>query len=137
MKIAQIRDVIRTAAWVRRDITGGTAEETKRQDVGGVLAVQIAKLKALVIPERFPAERLARDEQIGFCEDVVARWLKSRESVAKPVAPEQCAITCDFETESPVPLTLEEFLAPKADAPKLYTRGNGGPILKVIDGGKK
>lgn len=156
MKIADIRDVIRTAAWVRRDLTGGTSEEFKRQDVGGRLAEQVAKLKALVIPERFPAERLARDEQIGYCEDVVARWLKARGSVAVPVVHVEATLcspnddrlelgagtTCDFETESPVPLVDiapagRMVFEPLKRAPKMYTRGEGGPVLKVYDGGKK
>lgn len=154
MKIAQIRDVIRTAAWVRRDLTGGTPEEFKRQNVGGRLAEQIAALKALVIPERFPAERLARDEQIGFCEDVIARWNKARGSVAVPVVHVEVTLqSVDGETvehsegtvsiEMPAPFV--EFVnvgeaiekARREPEPKMYTRGNGGPVLKVYDGGKK
>lgn len=123
MKIADIRDVIRTAAWVRRDLTGGTSEEFKRQDVGGRLAEHIAKLKALVIAERFAAERLARDEEIGYCEDTIARWNKARGSVATPTRPGTVYVATVVEQHEP-------------EEPRMYTR-LGGPILKVIDGGKK
>lgn len=134
------------------------------------LAEQIAKLKALVIPERFVAERLARDEQIGHCEDVITRWNKARGSVAVPVvyveatltspdgthtehkestvhatlcSPDDgrlelgSGITCDFETESPAPFVEFVNVTEAIAKARMYTRGNGGPVLKVIDGGKK
>lgn len=82
MKIAQIRETIRRATWVRNDLTGGTAEEFKRQLVGPKLAEQIKILRALVIAPRFFDDIARRAEEIVHCEAVITRWEAARSSPA-------------------------------------------------------
>lgn len=74
MKIAEIRDVIDHANWSRRDLTGGTSDEFRRQDVGRRLGEHLGKLKALVIPARFAQDIVNRASEINGCEAVIARW---------------------------------------------------------------
>ncbi len=74
MKIKAIRDVIDTANWRRIDLTGGTAEEFKKQSVGPQMKEQIAKLRALEIPARFAREIARREVAIERCEKTAQRW---------------------------------------------------------------
>ena len=74
LKIGQIRDVIRFAAYVRHDLTGGTPDEFRRQQVGPRLREEIQKLQALEIPARFAADIERRADEIRYCETVIARW---------------------------------------------------------------
>lgn len=86
MKIAQIRDTIRAAMWTRNDLTGGTREEFRNQAVGPRLEAKIAELRALVIAPRFAADIARRDEEIGYCEAVIARW-QAAQTPPAPSAP--------------------------------------------------
>jgi hypothetical protein len=79
MKIKEIREVIDTARWVRNDLTGGTPAEFLRQNVGPRLQEEIAKLRALEIPERFTADIAARDLMIQRCTDTATRWQEAVE----------------------------------------------------------
>jgi hypothetical protein len=74
MKIGEIRAAIRGSMHTRNWLTGGTSEEFRRQQVGPALQAKIVELEALQIPERFAADRLQRDEEIGYCRNVIARW---------------------------------------------------------------
>lgn len=82
MKITQIRSVISGAAWVRQDFGGHTREEFKRADVAGRLGEKIAALRALVIAPRFARDIERRDDEIRYCEAVIARWHAAK---AEPV----------------------------------------------------
>ncbi len=83
MKIAEIRNVIDSAGWTRADLTGGTSEEFRKQQVGPSLRAHVAKLQALEIPERFARDIANRDREIVHAEKVIARW----EAVQTPVVP--------------------------------------------------
>lgn len=74
MKIAQIRDVIRSGLWLRNDFAGHTSEEFVRANVAYILNQKIDELQALVIPARFADELARRDEEIASCRKVIARW---------------------------------------------------------------
>lgn len=74
LKIGQLRDVIRFAAYVRHDLTGGTSDEFRRQQVGPRLREEIQKLQALDIPARFASDIERRSDEIRYCEKVIARW---------------------------------------------------------------
>lgn len=74
MKIAEIRQIIRAAMWVRNDLVGGTAEEFRKQAVGPRLEEKIAELRALEIAPRFAQDAQSRQEEIARCEAVIARW---------------------------------------------------------------
>lgn len=129
MKIDAIRDAIRAAGWLRRHLTGGTAYEFVKQDVGPKLSAAINELKALDIPERFAAERAARDEEIGHCEDTVRSWLNAR-GQANVVTPTEPLI----DIAPAGRLVFEPLKRPARE----YGRADGsGPKLRVIDGGKK
>jgi hypothetical protein len=78
MKIGEIRDIIRNASWLRRDLTGGTAEEFRKQEVGPRLQEKVTILKALVIAPRFAGDEARRNDEITYCEMVIARWNKAR-----------------------------------------------------------
>jgi len=79
MKISEIRDIIGNAEWSRHDLTGGTAEEFRRQDVGPRLEAKIAELQALVIPPRFVDDEARRVKEIEHCQRVIDRWNKAQE----------------------------------------------------------
>ncbi len=85
MKIAEIRAEIRGAMHTRNWLTGGTSEEFRRQQVGPALKAKIVELEALQIPERFAEDRQRRDEEIGYCRTVIARWEAAQ--VETPKAP--------------------------------------------------
>lgn len=74
MKISEIRATIRAADWTRRDLTGGTREEFRRQAVGPALARHVAALRALDIAPRFARDIEDRDHAIAACEHVITRW---------------------------------------------------------------
>lgn len=84
MKIAQIREIIRRAMWTRNDLTGGTAEEFRKQDVGPRLEAKIAELRALEIAPRFADDIADRDAEIVRCEAVIARWNATASDTPKP-----------------------------------------------------
>jgi len=84
MKIAEIRTVIRGTAWTRNDLTGGTSEEFIKQEVGPRLQAKIKQLRALEIPARFPGDIARRDEEIVYCERVIARWQAAQPTPAIP-----------------------------------------------------
>lgn len=79
MKIGEIRDVIQGARWTRNDLTGGTREEFRKQQVGPVLLAKVATLEALVIPPRFAQDEQRRAEEIEYCQRVIARWNAAQE----------------------------------------------------------
>lgn len=86
MKIAQIRDALRSSTWTRNDYAGHTREEFKRANVGYVLTVKIQELEALVIPPRFVEEIARRTHEVEFCRKVIARWEACQfEPVAEPI----------------------------------------------------
>ena len=74
MKINEIRDTIQTLNWVRRDSTGGTAEENKRTQLPAVLAPYIAKVLALAIPARFTRDIESKADALDAAATVIARW---------------------------------------------------------------
>jgi hypothetical protein len=74
MKISDIRSVIQSAAWVRRDLSGHTREEFNRRDVPTVLSRYITELRSLEIHPRFVREIEQRNEAIRYCEELGARW---------------------------------------------------------------
>jgi hypothetical protein len=82
MKIAEIRTVIDTANWNRRDLGGSTREEFIRCNVAKRLAGQIEHMKALDIPARFARDIERRAEEIAYCEAVIERWLSMQPAAA-------------------------------------------------------
>lgn len=89
LKIAQIRDVIQSAAYSRNWLTGGTSEEFRKQQVGPSLTETIAELKALDIAPRFAEDIDWRATEIKRCEAVIARWTAAQ--TAPPVDNRTCA----------------------------------------------
>lgn len=88
IKIGAIREVIRFAAYVRHDRTGGTPAEFRRAQVGPELRAEIAKLQALQIPPRFANDIQRRDDEVRYCLQVIERW------EAAKAAPEADIRTC-------------------------------------------
>lgn len=82
MLIAQIRRVIESADHTRNWLTGGTAEEFRKQAVGPSLRKKIEELQALDIASRFADDIEERAKEIKRCEEVIARW-----EAAQKVAP--------------------------------------------------
>jgi hypothetical protein len=84
MRISEIRDIIRRANWTRHDLTGGTCDEFRRQDVGGRLAEQMEKLRALQIPARFVRDIEEREHAIDAAAKTIARWIDARAAFEAP-----------------------------------------------------
>lgn len=74
MKIAKIREIIRSGYYLRDMLTGGTLEEFARQEVGPDLEKKIAEIEALIIPARFTADITEAAAEIDRCREVVERW---------------------------------------------------------------
>lgn len=86
MKIGEIRAAIRGSMYTRNWLTGGTSEEFRRQQVGPQLQAKIVELEALQIPERFAEDRRRREEEIGYCRKVIARWEAAQVEAPKPAS---------------------------------------------------
>lgn len=86
MKIAEIREVIRSGYYLRDCLTGGTRDEFIRQRVGPALEEKIRQISALNIPERFQADRMAANDEMERCRAVIARW-ESLQPKPEPNAP--------------------------------------------------
>lgn len=128
MSIAHVRETIRFATWLRRDLEGGTEREfIANEDIGRKLSAAIADMKALDIPKRFAAEHMLREAEIGACEDTIRRWLKARGQsyLIARVDPPKIAKPDEYE------VWVKEEPTSKA-----YTK-DGKTIFRVIDGGKK
>lgn len=82
MRIAEIRNAIRTANWNRRDATGGTREENARTNLPAILLPHVATLEALEIPLRFARDIEDRATAIAGITAVLARWNAARDVVA-------------------------------------------------------
>lgn len=87
MKIAQIRDVIRGARWLRNDYAGHTAEEFRRANVAQRLEAAIAELQSLQIAPRFTQDIDRRDEEIRYCREVIARWHAAQDTAVPVLKP--------------------------------------------------
>lgn len=87
MKIAQIRDVIRGARWLRNDYSGHTAAEFQRANVAQRLGEKIAELEALTIAPRFTREIEQRANEIRYCRDVIARWQAAQDTAVPVLKP--------------------------------------------------
>ncbi len=81
MKIQEIRDIIDTLNWVRQDRTGGTREENMRTLLPEALEPHIAKVSALVIPDRFKHEIESRKHALNAAHASIQRW---KENQPKP-----------------------------------------------------
>lgn len=90
LKISKIRDIIRSVQWTRNDLTGGTSEEFRKQQVGPSLRAKIVALQALDIPSHFVDDIEMRATEIQRCEAVIARW----EAAQTPTAPVVDNRTC-------------------------------------------
>ena len=72
--LTEIREAIETLNWIRRDSTGGTADENKRTQLPAILAPHIAKVKALEIPPRFTRDIESRASALEYADADIARW---------------------------------------------------------------
>jgi hypothetical protein len=152
---SRIRELISYATHIRRDFERLTPEKfAAHEAVATTLNATIQALKGLEIPQRYRAEIIVREAEIGACEDTIRRWLKARGQSyllnriePKPLPPVPGVVTatlvcpdgkridlgegvmCDFETHA------EEGTAAHEQGERVYGRGN--VVLRVIDGGKK
>lgn len=78
--IADIRRAMDASTWTRNDLTGGTPEEYRRQDIPARLAPHLERLRSLApeIPERFAEDRRMLQVCIERCEEEIARWHAKR-----------------------------------------------------------
>lgn len=74
MKIAEIREAISAAAWLRNDYSGHLPPEFRKANVAERLGQKIAELQSLEIAPRFAREIKQRADEIRYCNEMIARW---------------------------------------------------------------
>jgi hypothetical protein len=80
MKIAEIRRIIDSARWLRNDLTGGTATEFARMNVGPQLEEKRSLLATLEIPTRFADDIKRRDEEMQRLVATIEKWTARRKA---------------------------------------------------------
>lgn len=80
LRIADFRALVDSLNWSRNDLTGGTAEEFKRQDIPGRLGRSIARLEGAVslVPARYAADLESARAAIEYARGVIQRWHEAR-----------------------------------------------------------
>lgn len=80
LRIADFRALVDSLNWSRNDLTGGTAEEFKRQDIPGRLGRAIARLQngLPLVPARYAADLEAAHAAIDYAGRVIQRWHAAR-----------------------------------------------------------
>src|SRR5690606_1013248 len=76
LKIADFRALVEALNHARHWLTGGPAEEFKRQDIPGRLGAAIDRLQGALpqVPARYAADLAAAGEAIAYAERTIARW---------------------------------------------------------------
>lgn len=80
MKISEIRNVIDSLNWARKEFTGGTSTENRRARLDTILAPHIEAVKALEIAPRFARDIQSQQDAIRYAESALARWSASQET---------------------------------------------------------
>ena len=76
LRIADFRALVDSLNWSRNDLTGGTSEEFKRQDIPGRLGRHIARVEGALplVPARYAADIESARSAIEYAQRVIARW---------------------------------------------------------------
>jgi hypothetical protein len=76
LKIADFRALVDSLNWSRNDLTGGTREEFKRQDIPGRLGRHIARIEGALplVPARYAADIESARSAIAYARQVIERW---------------------------------------------------------------
>lgn len=74
MKIAQIREIIRSGLSLRLDLGGATAEEFAKMNVGARIDEKLAEISGLNIAERHQVERMKANDELEALRKMKARW---------------------------------------------------------------
>ena len=76
LKIADFRGLVDSLNWSRNDLTGGTREEFKRQDIPGRLGRSIARVEGALplVPARYASDIESARSAIEYAQRVIERW---------------------------------------------------------------
>ena len=76
LRIADFRALVNSLNWSRNDLTGGTAEEFKRQDIPGRLGRAIARVEGALplVPARYADDLESARSAIEYAGRVIQRW---------------------------------------------------------------
>jgi len=76
LRIADFRALVNSLNWSRNDLTGGTREEFKRQDIPGRLGRHIARVEGALplVPARYASDIESARSAIEYAQRVIERW---------------------------------------------------------------
>lgn len=76
LRIAAFRALVDSLNWSRADLTGGTREEFKRQDIPGRLGRHIARVEGALplVPARYASDIESARSAIEYAQRVIERW---------------------------------------------------------------
>ena len=80
LRIADFRALVDSLNWKRNWLTGGQAEEFRRQTVGPQLEAAIARLESALplVPARYARDLESAASAVEYARRVIARWHAAR-----------------------------------------------------------